>query len=184
VAWELSQGTWWESSLAYWRRLAGSDDPAPELGEEPYRLQMDGRWREASEAWRVLGCRYFAAFATLASCDEEALRAALAEFRELGATPAARLATARLRELGARGIPRGPHLRTRENPGGLTAREIEVLELVVEGLRNAEIGARLFIADRTVDHHVSSILRKLGASNRAQAASEAVRLGIGAASAQ
>jgi DNA-binding CsgD family transcriptional regulator/tetratricopeptide (TPR) repeat protein len=180
VAWELAKESWWAASLAYWRWRAGVDEPVPDLGEEQYRLEMDGRWRDASESWRVGGCRYSAAFATLTGNDEEALRHALDEFRVLGAAPAAKLATARLREIGARGVPRGPRPSTRANPASLTHRELEVLDLLAEGLRNAEIAARLFITQRTVDHHVSAILRKLGVTNRAQAATEALRLGVAA----
>ena len=51
-------------------------------------------------------------------------------------------------------------------PPGVSAREIEVLEGVAEHLTNAEIGARLFISIRTVESHVSSLLRKLGARDR------------------
>jgi DNA-binding NarL/FixJ family response regulator len=60
----------------------------------------------------------------------------------------------------------------------LTTRELEVLALVAEGLRNAEIAERLFLSERTVGHHVSAILRKLDVPSRGQAAANAVRLGI------
>jgi DNA-binding NarL/FixJ family response regulator len=106
------------------------------------------------------------------------VRAAHEELQRLGAAPAVKIAAARLRKLGERGIPRGPRRTTRANPAQLTAREVEVLRLVVEGLRNADIAGRLFISEKTVDHHVSAVLRKLGAANRAQAAGEAARLGL------
>jgi DNA-binding CsgD family transcriptional regulator len=83
-----------------------------------------------------------------------------------------------LRQRGARGIPRGPRQATRDNPAILTAREREVLALIAEGLRNAEVAERLFLSGKTVDHHVSAILRKLGVRTRAQASAEAGRLGI------
>ncbi|WP_300267497.1 helix-turn-helix transcriptional regulator [Microbacterium sp.] len=57
----------------------------------------------------------------------------------------------------------------------LTARELQVLELVAEGLSNKQIGERLFISAKTVSVHVSAILRKLGASTRTEAAMVASR---------
>jgi DNA-binding NarL/FixJ family response regulator len=75
-------------------------------------------------------------------------------------------------------VPTGPRRSTRRNPAGLTARELEVLGLLVEGLRNADIADRLFLSRRTVDHHVSAILRKLGVETRGQAAAAADRLGV------
>src|SRR5262249_62381419 len=65
-------------------------------------------------------------------------------------------------------------------PYARTAREHETLELLAVGMRNGEIADRLVVSPRTVDHHVAAVLRKLGARNRAEAAAEAVRLGIGA----
>ncbi|WP_164861742.1 response regulator transcription factor, partial [Microbacterium sp. CPCC 204701] len=52
----------------------------------------------------------------------------------------------------------------------LTPRERQVLELVAEGLTNAQIGRRLFISPKTASVHVSAILAKIGAANRAEAA--------------
>jgi DNA-binding NarL/FixJ family response regulator len=83
-----------------------------------------------------------------------------------------------MRERGFRSVPRGPRARTRANPAGLTARELEVLELLALGLRNAQIAERLVLSERTVDHHVSAVLRKLGVGNRGEAAVQAARLGL------
>lgn len=60
----------------------------------------------------------------------------------------------------------------------LTAREREVLRLVAHGQDNPAIGRELVISAATVKHHVAAILGKLGAANRAQAAAEAVRIGL------
>ena len=88
------------------------------------------------------------------------------------------MVTRRLRALGARNIPRGPRPTTRGNPAELTARELEILQLLGEGLRNATIAERLFLSERTVENHVSAILRKLSARSRAEAVADARRLGI------
>jgi DNA-binding CsgD family transcriptional regulator len=95
----------------------------------------------------------------------------------LGGRPAAAILARRLREHGER-LTTGPRPQTRNNPAGLTARELEVLLLLAEGLRNAEIAARLIVSRKTVDHHVSAILRKLDVKTRGQAATEAIRRGL------
>lgn len=71
---------------------------------------------------------------------------------------------------GADRIARGPRASTRANPAGLTPRQDEILRLVADGLRNAQIAERLFISEKTVGHHVSAILRKLGVETRHEAA--------------
>ena len=96
----------------------------------------------------------------------------------LNATPAAAIVARRLRQRGARALPRGPRATTQLNPAGLSARELEVLSLLAGGLRNADIGRRLFITEKTAGHHVSAILRKLAGGNRAEAVAAAARLGI------
>ena len=80
--------------------------------------------------------------------------------------------------MGVRAIPRGPRPATRAAPAGLTAREQEVLALLVDGLTDREISQKLFISERTVHHHVSAVLSKIGVASRTAAAREAARLGI------
>ena len=95
--------------------------------------------------------------------------AALAAFRALGAVRAADAAAAVLRAGG------GPVARRVRGTGPLSAREEEVLALIARGLSNAGIGRTLVISEKTAGHHVSHILAKLGARNRAEAAALAVR---------
>jgi DNA-binding CsgD family transcriptional regulator len=98
-----------------------------------------------------------------------AAKAALEAFERLSAARHADVAGALLRSLGAP-IRTGP-----KGAGALTRREVEVLELIGSGLSNVEIGERLFITRKTVEHHVSNVLAKLGLRNRAQAAAYATR---------
>lgn len=171
-------GCWYLAGLGYWRWRAGIDEPIPSVGEEQYRLEMAGNWAAASERWAAGGCVYSTAFAVMDADDEVALQRALAQLQDLGAKPAAMIFARKLRERGALRVPRGRRPATRANPANLTPRELEVLTLVAEGLRNSEIAERLFVAEKTVDHHVSAVLGKLGVRNRAQAVVEAIQLGI------
>jgi DNA-binding CsgD family transcriptional regulator/tetratricopeptide (TPR) repeat protein len=170
-------GTWWSAGLAYWRWRAGVQEAPLDVGEEQYRLEMSGEWARASERWKAAGCPYEAAFALL-DADQEGLELALGEMRRLGAEPAAKVIAARLRQIGARGVPRGPRPSTRENSSGLTTRELEVLGLLVEGQRNAQIAEHLVLSEKTVSHHVSAILGKLDVRTRGEASAEALRLGL------
>jgi DNA-binding CsgD family transcriptional regulator len=158
---------WFAGELAYWQWKAGALAKAPEWIAEPYRLQVGGDALRATAAWRARGCPYEAARTLADAGDDGALR----ELDALGARPAA---AALRRRLGLR----GPRPATRENPAGLTARELDVLKLVAVGKRNADVAAELVLSTRTVDHHVASILRKLQARTRGEAVAVAVELGV------
>jgi DNA-binding CsgD family transcriptional regulator len=169
---------WAIGELASWRWRAGIEEAVPDQAAEPYGAQIAGDWSRAAELWTDLGCPYEAALALADADEEEPLRRALDELQHLGARPAAAIVARRLRSRGATGLPRGPRPTTEVNPVGLTAREMEVLALVAQGLRNAEIADRLVLAAKTVDHHVSAILRKFDVRTRGQASAEAIRLGL------
>lgn len=169
---------WTLGELAYWRWRAGRvDEPPPGLAE-PYARAIAGEWSQAAQRWSDIGCPYETALALADSGEEEALRRALETFERLGARPMAAVTAKRLREMGIRGIPRGPRPSTRAHPAGLTSREIEIASLLVQGLSNIEIAKRSYVSVKTIDHHVSSILSKLGVRNRVEVAREAMRLGL------
>src|SRR5450755_4530662 len=170
------QEPWSIAELAYWRWLSRVRDELPEGNAvTPYRHSIAGEWAQAAKRWWDIGCPYEAALALAAADDETALRRAHDELQALGARPAIAIVARRLRERGARGVPRGPRQKTRANPAGLTGRE---LELLVKGMRNAEIAKRLVISEKTVDHHVSAVLRKLDARTRGEASAAASNLGL------
>ena len=170
---------WLLGELLSIRRRAGlADDTAGLAVAAPFRLELDGDLGAAAASWRARGAAYPAALALAESDLPAARRQGLEELQALGAGATARRVARELRGRGIRDIRQGPRARTRENPAGLTPRELEVLLLVAEGLRNGEIAGRLFLSERTVAHHVSAILRKLGARTRAQAGADAVRLGL------
>jgi DNA-binding CsgD family transcriptional regulator len=176
---------WAVGELAFWLWRAGALDLTagpPDGVARPYALQIAGDWRAAAEAWQRLGCPYEQAVALADGDTETDLLAALDLLERLGARPAADAVASRLRELGVTRLPRRHRRATLANPAGLTARELEVLGLLGAGLRNADIAGRLHIAEKTVDHHVSAILAKLGVRSRRDAARVAAARGIGARS--
>jgi two-component system, NarL family, response regulator LiaR len=69
-------------------------------------------------------------------------------------------------------------VRTPESPETLTERETEVLQLLARGKANKQIATSLYVTEKTVKAHVSSILAKLGVQSRTQAALYAVRAGL------
>jgi DNA-binding CsgD family transcriptional regulator/tetratricopeptide (TPR) repeat protein len=168
---------WFAGELAYWQRVAGSLDSWPDWVAEPWRLQLSGAPEAAAVVWSERHCPYEAARALGESEGERSLLDGLTALEALGATPAARAVRQRLRTLGA-SVPRGRRASTRANPAELTSRELDVLRLLAAGKRNAEIAEELVVSRRTVDHHVSAILRKLGVRSRGEAAAAALRGGF------
>jgi DNA-binding CsgD family transcriptional regulator/tetratricopeptide (TPR) repeat protein len=138
------------------QQMGRSPELAPCPADQPYEQAMG--WWDAGSANDLL-----AALPLLDALDAKAVAA---------------LFRARLRSAGVSGVPRGSSPATRANPAGLTARQLDVLALLSDGLSNADIAARLVISPKTADHHVSAILAKMDVRNRAEAAAAARRLGV------
>ncbi len=159
-------------ALVYWTwRTRGTVMRVSEI-PPVYRAMIEGDWRMAADTWESIGCPFERGLA-LSEGDSDAQREALSIFDKLGAVPAARMLREKMQAHGERGIPRGARASTRANPEGLTAREMEILSLLEQGLSNAEIAGQLFISPKTVDHHVSAILTKLEVHSRLEAISVA-----------
>lgn len=173
-AWELGE------ALVWCRRLgvpaapqAGGPRPAA-----PLALELAGDHRASAREWDRLGGHYLAALALAFSGDEQDLREAHDRFLAMQASAAAARVRQLLRERGADAVPVGPRASTRAHPAGLTRRENEVLLGMARGLTNAELAAELFVSERTVEHHVSSVLGKLQVATRADAARAAEERGL------
>ncbi len=173
-----SGAVWATGELAFWLWRAGALEDPPEHTEDPYLLHIAGNWRQAAAAWEQIGCPYEQADA-LADGDELGMREALAIFTRLGAQPAADRVRARMREAGVKHVPTRPRAATRAAPAGLTRRQLEVLTLLGVGRTNADIARELFITEKTAEHHVSAVLRKLGVSTRSEAVATARKIGVG-----
>jgi DNA-binding CsgD family transcriptional regulator len=174
---EERQVSWVVEFASFWRHLLGERDLAIEGLSPPFRDLLEGNWQAAADGWRSLRHPYEEAIA-LSLGDEAAQRRALDIWDRLGAVPAASRLRRSMRASGASAIPRGPIADTRANVAGLTRRQAHVLELVGEGLTNAEIAARLCISGKTAEHHVSAIMARLGAASRREAVAEAKKRGL------
>jgi DNA-binding CsgD family transcriptional regulator/tetratricopeptide (TPR) repeat protein len=163
--------------LVGWAAVAdipiGPEDPGP----GPYAAMRRRDWRVAADAFGALGWSHDRALMLSLTEDDAALAEALETARLLGAAPLTRRVSERMRELGMR-VPQGPRRSTRKNPAGLTARQLEVLALLSQGLSNAEIAERLVVSPRTAEHHVSAVLTKLDAGSRRDVVRRAEELGI------
>jgi DNA-binding CsgD family transcriptional regulator len=168
-AWPLAEGTdcpWNRGAIATW--LDSDHSARPPLAP-PFALEVAGRWLDAADVWRQLSSPYEQALALARSGEQAALVDAVSLFESLGAVAAAARARGLLRAHGW-AAPRPLSAYRRRNPAGLTAREAEVLSLITEGLSDAAIAKRLVISRRTVEHHVTAILSKLGVPSRHEAA--------------
>jgi len=124
--------------------------------------------------WEQLGCRYEKALALFEGTEDDK-RKAITIVHGLGANAVYEKMKLEMRASGIKSVPRGIRKTTRCNPAFLTGRELDVLQLLKEGLQNKEVAAQLFISAKTVDHHISSILFKLDVNSRIKAVTEALR---------
>jgi ATP/maltotriose-dependent transcriptional regulator MalT len=131
----------------------------------------------AAQLWQKAGCPYLYALALYEGSDQDKKKA-IAIIHDLGAQSVYEKLKMEMRSSGIKSIPRGMRKSTQSNPASLTDRELDVLQLLNQGLQNKEIAAALFISAKTVDHHISSILFKLEVNTRAKAVQQAVRLDI------
>jgi DNA-binding CsgD family transcriptional regulator len=143
---------------------------------DPWAAGVEGDWRRAAAEWGALGWPVERARELASSGEPASMVEALGIYDRLGMARAGWQLRRRLRAQGMQRLPRGPLAGTVSNPAGLTARQLEVLGLVAEGLTNAEIAERLVLSVRTVDHHVSALLAKLGVGSRTEARDAAARL--------
>lgn len=185
VAALAEQLSYWPAfeELRVWQRMAADVDRGDmdrgEIGSAqlPFGLLAAGRPDLARDGWASLGCPYEKAMAMFDIATLEELRAAHGVFDGLGAAPMRERTAEAIRCLGAV-APRRPTASTRANPHALTNRELAVLALVATGRTNRGIAEELHISVKTVDHHVSNVLAKMGVRSRAEAAVAAERLGL------
>jgi DNA-binding CsgD family transcriptional regulator len=163
--------------LRYLRRAGVPIEPFP--GCLPaYAAGIGGDWAAAAELWERAGNPYEQALELSESPDVAVVVRALGILDRLGATATSAIVRRQLRSDGVRSIPRGPRSATRQNPGRLTDRQLEILALLDQGCTNSEIADRLFLSRRTVDNHVSALLHRLGVGSRTAARAAATSAGL------
>jgi DNA-binding CsgD family transcriptional regulator len=173
---------WSRGELAAWlRRLGDTVDTAGVA--EPYRLLLDGAYEAAADEFHRLSMPYDGALALVDSGDPALSARALDILDRLGADAVAAKVRRELRSQGVTAVPSRRRSATLANPAGLTARQVEVLRLLDDGLTNSELAERLYLSVKTVDHHVSAILTKLEVNKRRDAVRKARELGLLAESA-
>ena len=168
---------WSALRVAAWAAVAGFHIPVDPTSSLPYSAMVQRDWKAAADAFGDVGWMYDRALMLSMLDDEALLGEALEIARRHGAEPLTRRVMRRMRELELR-VPQGQRSTTRINPAGLTTRQLEVLELVVGGLTNAEIADRLVVSQRTAEHHLAAVLTKLGVKTRRDAARRAAELGL------
>lgn len=160
---------WMIGALLIWAErlnLTLHGDHAADISlAKPFEFELKGQHRAAADCWGAIGAPFEQAVA-LMRCEPSDVLRAIDIFDEISAAPALNYARMHAKALGLRGVKRGPYGASRGNPVGLTAREMQILQLICSGLSNSLIATKLQRSERTIEHHVSSILSKAGANTR------------------
>jgi len=162
------------SELAFWLFKARNQRaPVHELFAG-FNLDNPSR---AAKIWEQLGCPYEQALCLFEGTEDDK-RSAISIMHKLGAETIIEKMKFLMRNSGIKSIPRRMRKITQSNPANLTERELDILNLLRDGLQNKEIASRLFISAKTVDNHITSIFYKLEVNTRIKAVQEASHLGI------
>ncbi|WP_425408138.1 helix-turn-helix transcriptional regulator [Hyphococcus sp.] len=166
---------WHRGEIAAWANRFGYETPSAfcENIAEPYQLELTGKVKKSAALWRKIGAPVDEAIALIRAKKPELLATALKIARKIDARSLEEKILAQAGEHGlADELPRkrrGPYQASRNHPLGLTQKEQIVLSLLVDGNSNPEIAEIMSRSKRTVENHMSSILKKLNVDNRMDA---------------
>jgi DNA-binding CsgD family transcriptional regulator len=167
------ESEWDRGEILAWHRRLNMTLPALDGARvaAPFTAELDGRIDDALAFWRELGAPFDEAMLLLTADtpSEAAINCAIKIAERTGAHAIGRRARAIARELGVRGVKRGAYGAAKGNALGLTARELQMLDLLIAGHSNKEIASKLSRSLRTVEHHISALYGKLGAKSRVDA---------------
>jgi DNA-binding CsgD family transcriptional regulator len=162
------------NEFAFWLLKARKQNLQLKTKFEGYEVGNIKIALKAATLWRKLGCPYEQALALFELSDDDK-RQALTIMQQLGALAVYEKLKFEMRTSGIKSIPRGLKKSTRSNPANLTERQLDVLQLLKEGLQNKEIASKIFVSPKTVDHHISAIFFKLDVNSRTKAVQQALR---------
>jgi DNA-binding CsgD family transcriptional regulator/predicted ATPase len=165
------------SEFAFWLLKARKQQIRLSEFYEGYDMHNKAKALKAADLWERSACPYERALALFEGSEADKKKA-VEIIHNLGAGAAYEKMKLEMRAAGIKSIPRGIRESTRSHPANLTDREVDVLQLLKEGLLNKEIAERLFISPKTVEHHISSIYFKLNVNSRTRAVKEALNKGI------
>jgi ATP/maltotriose-dependent transcriptional regulator MalT len=165
------------SEFAFWLLKARKQHVPLKKLYEGYETQSIAKAQKAAALWEKSGNHYQEALSLFEGNDRDKRRA-ITIVHSLGANAVYQKMKLEMRASGIKSIPRGLRKTTQLNPALLTNRELDVLQLLHKGLQNKEMGSKLFISAKTVDHHISAILFKLDVNSRIKAVQKAIKLEI------